>query len=66
LVESFLEDSLGFRDDGGGLFVFLDLLFELFVLFCSEGIKFIDFLIVSSEFSLFSLDDSVHDVSSGV
>ena len=60
------EKSSDFSDDGGGFFVFSDLLFEIGVLLGSRGVEFIDLLLVVLNFLGLGVDNTSHYGSSGI
>lgn len=65
-LEIFSEDGSALGDDGGGLVVLKDLLFELLILFCSVLVEFNDVCFQAGEFLLLHSDDGREDLSSWV
>ena len=57
------EDSSGFSDDGGGFLVLSGFSFKDFGFLSSNGVQFIDVLLVSFDFLLFGGFDSLKDGS---
>jgi len=60
------EESANLSDDGGGLFVFTNLLFELLLLLSSFGIEVVEVLVVAGELLALGVDDSLKDLSGWV
>lgn len=66
MSEFVFEHSSNFGNDSGSFFVFLDNLIEFVGFFSSLSIKFVNLFLKLIGFFGFSIDNTSHNISSGV